>query len=117
MADDAAKLDEALRRQADTVRRLKQEKASPEEVSSPRPCGSLAGLYRPLPAPPLRASPGGVGWGSGRGGMPGAGPGKRGTRGGGRGSGIRKCLPWVVLFICRPVSVPRWLSRWRSCWS
>ncbi|XP_043376132.1 histidine--tRNA ligase, cytoplasmic isoform X1 [Dermochelys coriacea] len=33
MADEAAKLDEALRRQADTVRRLKQEKASPEEVA------------------------------------------------------------------------------------
>uniref|UniRef100_A0A452J5R7 histidine--tRNA ligase n=1 Tax=Gopherus agassizii TaxID=38772 RepID=A0A452J5R7_9SAUR len=33
MADDIAELDEALRRQADTVRRLKQEKASPEEVA------------------------------------------------------------------------------------
>ncbi|XP_048716114.1 histidine--tRNA ligase, cytoplasmic isoform X2 [Caretta caretta] len=33
MADEAAKLDEALRRQGDTVRRLKQEKASPEEVA------------------------------------------------------------------------------------
>ncbi|XP_065265966.1 histidine--tRNA ligase, cytoplasmic isoform X2 [Emys orbicularis] len=33
MADEAADLGEALRRQADTVRRLKQEKANPEEVA------------------------------------------------------------------------------------